>query len=115
MGPGFYPKIVEPPPRHRIILARESRPPPSEVLAHLAGTGIPARLRAAAAPAALSTGPRVGAVPVRIPDAVEAHRPAQHRARPARARRADAPADPARAFRRARLRHVRDGDQLVVV
>src|SRR6185436_21176189 len=81
----------------------------------LAGAGNPASVRAAAPPVALSTRARAGTAAVRLPDALEAHRPAQPRIGTARARRARTPAYPARAFRRPRLCDVRDGDQLVVV
>ena len=51
------------------------------------GLGILRRVRTAAAPPALSTGPRTGPVHPPVPHAVQAHRPAQHRAGAARARR----------------------------
>ena len=75
---------------------------------------LPAGLRAAAQPLSLSTRPRLGLFVYLLPDAVQAHRPAQPRTRVAGTRRRQAAQDPAQAFRRTGLRIVRDRHELVV-
>src|SRR5262245_53034868 len=68
-------------------LRREGELLPTKILADLARAGRAAAVRAVAAFASLSTGPRPGKIHLPVPHAVQADRPAQHRACLARAGR----------------------------